>query len=151
MDARAESLNRLLEALEGFETGNSVTVDVDEDLEDSQDVVICYALNPEDEGHVPQGVGAFGSAGTINTYPSSSTCEDRAGVLAPELFLTPPSPKKPLLVNYLPQTQRTRLSLAMILSYNVFISSGHWAYFALFSLSLPFPSCSLYCSGCRCY
>ncbi|KAF9553457.1 hypothetical protein CPC08DRAFT_727905 [Agrocybe pediades] len=98
MDARAESLKRLLEALEGFDTGNRVTVDVDEDLEESQDVVICYAMSPEDEGHVSQGVGAFGSAGTINT---SSTCEDRAVVVAPELFLTPPSPpNRSLLITY---------------------------------------------------
>ncbi|KAF4610100.1 hypothetical protein D9613_010625 [Agrocybe pediades] len=67
MEARKEAvlaaarLRNLIKALEGLETGVVAQVEIEEACDDSQDVVACYALSPEDEEErTPEAVGEFG-------------------------------------------------------------------------------------------
>ncbi|KAF4610313.1 hypothetical protein D9613_010618 [Agrocybe pediades] len=73
-----------------LETGIVAQVNVEEACDDSQDVVVCYALSPEDEEErTPQAVAEFGISDTV-----SSVCEDQTltPIMVPGLFITPPAP-----------------------------------------------------------
>ncbi|KAF9553460.1 hypothetical protein CPC08DRAFT_787219 [Agrocybe pediades] len=96
MEARKEAvlaaarLRNLIKALEGLETGVVAQVEIEEACDDSQDVVACYALSPEDEEErTPEAVGEFGMPDNMDMCPVPSVCEDQ--IMTP-ILTRPPVP-----------------------------------------------------------